>query len=221
MNKVMKHFAGRHRNIEETFINHFNRLNNQYQDDLLHFSPTRKLLLGAFFTKEYSIQAAALFNPSIVPHPDQDNLKPGEQRFVMSLRATGEGHISSIVFQTGIVDSAANIMLDEASGYFTCLEKNEDAVYAKDFIRKRLAALPGFKTEILDMLPETFTASEAINKIKLKEGELLQNNPLSWSIDQLSEILDTNYELEKSSHLPINEKVIFPNAKAKAWEWKM
>src|SRR5688572_21457473 len=182
MNKVMKQFAGRHRNIEETFINHFNRLNNQYQDDLLHFTPTRKLLLGAFFTKEYSIQAAALFNPSIVAHPDQDNLKPGEQRFVMSLRATGEGHISSIVFQTGVVDSAANIMLDEVSGYFTCLEKNEDAVYGKDFIRKRVAALRGFKTEILERLPETFTASEAINKIKIKEGELLQNNPLSWSI---------------------------------------
>src|SRR5437773_8906117 len=70
MNNVMKEFSGRHRNIEETFINHFNRLNNQYPDDLLHFSPNKKLLLGAFFTKEYSIRAAALFNPSIVPHPD-------------------------------------------------------------------------------------------------------------------------------------------------------
>lgn len=213
MSNVMKKFSGRHRDIKNAFINHFDRINHQYQDDLIHFSDTRRLLLGAFFTKEYSIQAAALFNPSIVPHPDQDNLKPGEQRFVMSLRATGEGHISSIVFQTGVVDSAANIMLDEVSGYFTCLEKNEDAVYARDFIRKRLAQLPGFKTELLDSLPETFTASEALNKIKLKEGELLQNNPLSWSIDQLSDILDTNYELEKSSHLPINEKVIFPNAK--------
>ena len=216
MNNVMKEFAGRHRNIEKIFVNHFNRLNNQYQDDLLHFSQNKKLLLGALFTKEYSIQAAALFNPSIVPHPDQDNLKPGEQRFVMSLRATGEGHISSIVFQTGIVDEAANLSLDEASGYFTCLMKNEDAVYTKDFIRKRMALLPGFKTEILDRLPETFTAAEAMNKIDLKEGELLQNNPLSWSINQLVDMLDTNYELEKSSHLPINEKVIFPNSKGES-----
>jgi len=213
MNKVMKQFEGRHRNLEDAFINHFNRLNHQYRDHLLNFSPTRKLLLGAFFTKEYSIKAAALFNPSIVPHPDQDNLKPGEQRFVMSLRATGEGHISSIVFQTGVVDVGGNIMLDDASGYFTCLEKNEGAVYTKDFIRKRLAVLPGFKTEILDQLPDSFTATEAVNKIQLKQGELLQNNPLSSSISQLSEILDTNYELEQSSHLPINEKVIFPNAK--------
>ena len=104
MKKVMKDFAGRHRDIEKTFLKHFRRIEDQYGKSLSHFSSQKKLLLGAFFTKEYSIQAAALFNPSIVPHPDQQDLKPGEQRFVMSLRATGEGHISSIVFQTGIVD---------------------------------------------------------------------------------------------------------------------
>ena len=83
------------------------------------------LLLGSFFTKEYSIQAAALFNPSIVPHPDQRNLKPGEKRFIISLRATGEGHISSIVFQTGIVDNNANVTLDKPSGYATLLKKSD------------------------------------------------------------------------------------------------
>jgi predicted GH43/DUF377 family glycosyl hydrolase len=107
-------------------------------------------------------------------------------------------------------------MLDEASGYFTCLEKNEDALYTKDFIQKRIELLPGFKKELLDRLPETFAASEALNKIKLKEEELLQNNPLSSSINQLADMLDTNYELEQSSHLPINEKVIFPNAKGES-----
>ena len=79
-------------------------------------------MLGAFFTKEYSFQAAALFNPSIVPHPDQTNLKPGEQRFIMSLRATGEGHISSIVFQTGIIDKK-HIKLDKDLRLFFCFDK--------------------------------------------------------------------------------------------------
>ena len=87
----------------------------------------RQLLLGAFFTKEYSIQAAALFNPSIVPHPDQEGLGAGEQRFVMSLRATGEGHISSIVFRTGVVDGHGLIRLDEQSGFHTRLRKMGDA----------------------------------------------------------------------------------------------
>ena len=119
---VMKEFAKRHRNIEEVFSNHFNKVEKLCEDDLSHFSPKRKLLLGAYFTKEYSIQSAALFNPSIVAHPDQKGLNPGEKRFVMSMRATGEGHISSIIFQTGVVDENANIILDKVSGYFTRLQ---------------------------------------------------------------------------------------------------
>src|SRR5678816_1006297 len=104
LEKIMKDFEIRHRDIKETFINHFDRINNLHKDDLHFFSERKRLLLGSFFTKEYSIQAAALFNPSIVLHPDQQGLHQGEQRFIMSLRATGEGHISSVVFQTGIVD---------------------------------------------------------------------------------------------------------------------
>lgn len=78
-------------------------------------SELKKLLIGAYFTHEYSIQAAALFNPSIVPHPDQSGLDAGALRFILSLRATGEGHISSIAFQTGVVDAEGEIALDPAS----------------------------------------------------------------------------------------------------------
>jgi hypothetical protein len=137
LEKAKVDFSSRHRNLLETFLNHFIRINNQFAGELLHFSPKKKLLLGAFFTKEYSIQAAALFNPSIVLHPDQKNLKEGSQRFIMSLRATGEGHISSIVFQTGVIDDKANIMLDSPSGYFTSLTRNENALYDKNFLEKR------------------------------------------------------------------------------------
>ena len=88
---VMKDFASRHRNIEEVFSNHFKKVENLYDGDLSHFSQKRKLLLGAYFTKEYSFQAAALFNPSIVPHPDQHGLQKGEQRFItLGLGNAGE-----------------------------------------------------------------------------------------------------------------------------------
>lgn len=214
LEKAKKNFGGRHRNLEDTFLNHFIRINNQVAGDLLHFSPPKKLLLGAFFTKEYSIQAAALFNPSIVPHPDQKNLKEGSQRFVMSLRATGEGHISSIVFQSGIVDDNANITLDSTSGYFTGLTRNENALYNKKFIEKRVATFPTFKTKILDLLPDTFTATEAITI--LNEKTLTDDQAEVQSVNQLKEILDTNYELEDSFHIPVNEKVISPNAKAES-----
>ena len=214
LEKVMEEFAFRHRNIRETFIDHFNKIYNQYKDDLLLFSERKRLLLGAFFTKEYSIQAAALFNPSIVPHPDQQGLQQGEQRFVMSLRATGEGHISSVVFHTGIVDAQANIFLDEASGYFTSLKKNEETKFDKEFIMNRAAFYSEFNMELLNSLPNAFTAAYATQIIN--EKGISADAVMTDSVNQLKNILDTNYELESSAHLPVNEKVIFPNAKAES-----
>jgi predicted GH43/DUF377 family glycosyl hydrolase len=134
MEKIMSAFGNRHRHLREIFLDHFHQVEDLNGSGLAHFSMQRQLLLGAYFTKEYSIQAAALFNPSIVPHPEQDGLQPGEQRFVMSMRATGEGHISSIVFGTGVVDQHGIISLDPRSGYHTRLgkighpaERSEDA----------------------------------------------------------------------------------------------
>ena len=122
---MMQAFAHRHKNLDGLLMDNFHRV-QEVHGDLSNFSHTKKLLLGAFLTKEYSFQAAALFNPSIVPHPDQSGLQQGQQRFIMSLRATGEGHISSIIFKTGIVDSEGKITLDETSGYFSVLKKDKD-----------------------------------------------------------------------------------------------
>jgi predicted GH43/DUF377 family glycosyl hydrolase len=155
MEMTMESFAGRHRNLEQTFRDHYHKIDPLIPRDL---SDQKKMLLGAYFTKEYSIQSAALFNPSVVPHPDQQQLKRNQLRFIMSLRATGEGHISSIVFQTGIIDRVGNISLDGSTGYFTRLRVKEPA----------------------------------------------------------GEISDTDYDLEDSSGIPFNEKVIFPNSKAES-----
>ena len=210
LDEVMKDFAKRHRNIENTFLENFNKVSRQTTEDISSFREQRKLLLGAYFTKEYSIQSAALFNPSIVPHFDQQNIKTGEQRFIMSLRATGEGHISSIVFKTGTIDNLLNITFDEGPRYFTGLRKNEEAKYSKEFIKTRCAFLPGFKMEIIEGLPETFTAPDAISFIKDK---FINDETALNSVKQLEEVFDTNYELQSPS-LPINERVIFPSAKA-------
>ncbi len=207
--KLMKDFGNRHRNIRETFIHHFHRAEDQNAFSFASFSDQKKLLLGAFFTKEYSIQSAALFNPSIVPHPDQQGLRPGELRFVMSLRATGEGHISSIVFQTGIVDEEDYITLDVPTGYYTRLQKNDDALYEKKFIQARAESLPGIYLKVLDSLPDSFTASQS--KIIFK-NILDKDQSMITAVSALEEMIDTNYELKDSSNISFNEKVIFPNA---------
>ncbi len=215
IDKIKKDFADRHHNLDEILLSHFKNVENQFREkDLSFLSFQKKLLIGAYFTKEYSIESAALFNPSIVPHPDQSGLQQGEQRFIMSLRATGEGHISSVVFKTGIVDWQNNIMPDESSRFFTKLPKNENAEYAKSFIEKRSGFFKGFRKELLDILPEKFTASEALQIID--ENEISKDAPSYDSIQFLKIVLDSNYELESSANSPISEKVIFPNSKSES-----
>ena len=85
-------FADRHRNIQQQFLRHYDKISDYISQNTI-VNKTQKLLIGAYLTMEYSIESAALFNPSIVPHPDQTLLPKGSLRFIMSLRATGEGQI--------------------------------------------------------------------------------------------------------------------------------
>ena len=95
LGQLWDEFGGRHKNIREFFRRRFEEARPYLLSDHT-LSQEKSLLIGGYFTHEYSFEAAALFNPSIVPHPDQSNVAVGTQRFVLSLRATGEGHISSI-----------------------------------------------------------------------------------------------------------------------------
>lgn len=208
---VLKNFESRHRNIQAVFLENFDKVRQQFEGDISSFSDSRKQLLGAFFTKEYSIQAAALFNPSIVPHPNQQGLQVGEQRFVMSLRATGEGHISSVIFKTGIVDGEMNIHLDGGTGYFTRLKKDESATYSRNFLEDRVKYIADFKNELLEILPDHFTHAEALDLI---QNKWRQDASAETSIEQLARIFDSNYNLTSNSTGTISETVIFPNSRA-------
>src|ERR1039458_8313066 len=117
--EVMAEFGERHVKIDEFLRRRFERIRPSLPDGVT-VSVERKLLLGAYFTHEYSLEAAALFNPSIVPHPDQSDLPRGSLRFILSLRATGEGHISSITFRTGFLDDKGNITINTPTRY--CVE---------------------------------------------------------------------------------------------------
>jgi predicted GH43/DUF377 family glycosyl hydrolase len=116
LKQINKQFEHRHKNIESIYLKNFHLLKDFY-DSTTELSEQKKLLLGASLSKEYSIQSAALFNPSMVPHPDQSGLKTGQKRFVISLRSTGEGHISSIEFRSGIIDNKGALSLDDTSPY--------------------------------------------------------------------------------------------------------
>jgi hypothetical protein len=115
--QVLRNFSKRHRNISQVFEKHFTKVRHLFDKleiDADSLSLYRKLLIGSYFTHEFSIESAALFNPSIVEHPDQTELKQGEKRVILSFRATGEGHISSLVFRSGILDQNNNMTLKPA-----------------------------------------------------------------------------------------------------------
>ncbi len=108
---VLENFAGRHRNLLETFES---RADVMEQALAAHgsFSNDQRQLIGAYFLNEYSFEASALFNPSIVPHPDQSDASKGGLRFILSLRAIGEGHVSSLTFRAGSVAADGSLTVD-------------------------------------------------------------------------------------------------------------
>jgi predicted GH43/DUF377 family glycosyl hydrolase len=108
---VLENFQGRHRNLLKTFEH---RADEMEEALLAHctFSEVQRQLIGAYFLHEYSFEASALFNPSIVPHPDQSGIPDGSLRFILSLRAVGEGHVSSLTFRAGVITADGGIRVD-------------------------------------------------------------------------------------------------------------
>jgi predicted GH43/DUF377 family glycosyl hydrolase len=160
LNNVFSEFSRRHKSFEEILMNNYSKV-KKFVPHLNKLSSDQKLLIGAYFSKEYSINSAALFNPSMVPHPDQSNLKKDSLRFIISMRATGEGHISSIKFREGIVDNKFNVKLDKSAGY-SCLP--QILVLKKDSILKtKLKFTKKTKAEIEDLLDSNYRISFSKN----------------------------------------------------------
>jgi predicted GH43/DUF377 family glycosyl hydrolase len=109
--EVLENFEGRHRNFIAKFEKRAQEMEEAFRPHA-SFTQTQRRLIGAYFLHEYSFEASALFNPSIVPHPDQRGAPPGGLRFVLSLRAVGEGHISSLTFRSGVVDLDGSVSID-------------------------------------------------------------------------------------------------------------
>jgi predicted GH43/DUF377 family glycosyl hydrolase len=109
--EVLENFEGRHRNLLETFES---RADGMEEALAAHgtFSKIQRQLIGAYFLNEYSFEASALFNPSIVPHPDQSGAPKGGLRFILSLRAVGEGHVSSLTFRAGTIAADGSLSVD-------------------------------------------------------------------------------------------------------------
>lgn len=204
---IKNNFAFRHKKLEHYLKLNYKKIASELPNNAI-VSEIRSLVMGAYFSKEYSIQSAALFNPSMVAHPNQNGLKDGEKRFIISLRSVGEGHISSIEFRSGIVDSAGNITLDDETRFSSCSEKDFSKVYSKKTIIKNTNVLHDFDQSILDVFEDDFQYSDYLEKVKTNVFSRFDKA----SQATLFHILDTNYDVITDGTAPICERVIFPNA---------
>jgi predicted GH43/DUF377 family glycosyl hydrolase len=216
MAQIKVDFSGRHDDIVHIFERHLNEVKDYLPRDT-ELSDVRRALIGAYFTKEYSIESAALFNPSIVPHPDQSQIKKGSMRFVMSLRATGEGHISSIVFRSGVLDRNNRIMFDPISDFVETPDLQLDSVYKRNPFQLKLNEMGSSNevtSHILNQLPEDFTFNELIEKIGILRAkpqftEAHQNR----TFKAMCWLANSNYEVCFHADHRISERVIFPVSK--------
>ena len=222
INQVLRNFSKRHRNISQVFEKHFEKVGHLFDKlkiDADNLSLYRKLLIGSYFTHEFSIESAALFNPSIVEHPDQTELEQGEKRIVLSFRATGEGHISSLVFRSGILDRNNNMTLEPAGQLLDQAYSSVKYIYKKDFFIERLKETLEFNHKIspeslLDKLNFEFTYGELKYYIVNLKKKSKYTKAQKLILDEILWLALSHYEIEFSLDTSLSERVIFPVSKS-------
>ncbi|MGO9246849.1 MAG: glycoside hydrolase family 130 protein [Verrucomicrobiia bacterium] len=213
LQQVRAEFGERHVKIDEFLRRRFEQVRPSLESNE-EPSEERKLLLGAYFSHEYSLEAAALFNPSIVPHPDQSDLPPGSLRFILSLRATGEGHISSITFRTGFLDATGNITINAPTRY--CLEPAQvpNASYEKGLFDRKLHELGlagDFSREVLQGLGDSFTLPELRNSVLATLKHLrARDEERQSAARKILMLAQSNYEVQFAADTRLSERVLFP-----------
>lgn len=211
---IRDEFGARHLEVEPILLEHFGKVSEHLPADA-RLSRGQELLIGALFSGEYALESAALFNPSIVAHPDQDGVAVGGLRFIMSLRATGEGHISSIEFRSGIISPTGGISFDPISRFV-----REPAIVPNPEYRKKSFIIKlkemGFENHhftaaVLAPLAESFTRSELNESVGTVRHEATGPlHELRETLACIQWLADSNYELQFSRELAISERIIFP-----------
>jgi predicted GH43/DUF377 family glycosyl hydrolase len=163
--EILENFQGRHRHLLRTFELRADEMEAAF-DRHSRFTQTQRQLVGAYFVHEYSFEASALFNPSIVLHPDQTGAPEGGCRFILSLRAVGEGHISSLTFRSGAIAADGAVSVDPSA---------------------RLASIPRVRNRVMGV------NGEAVEVIFEQEEELSERVVFPLTASQSNGIEDARF----------------------------
>jgi predicted GH43/DUF377 family glycosyl hydrolase len=207
-------FSSRHQNLRARLLERFEQVR-----DLLpagnDASEPRRQLIGSYFLAEYSLESAALFNPSIVPHPDQSDLAPGALRFILSLRATGEGHISSITFRTGIIDGAGRVEVFTPPGFLTEPRQIPNPIYERPLFDRKLSelGLAGELTRrVMDRLGNSFALEDLRAALQAEQfrGAYGMTQEEQSAAQGVWVLAVSNYEVQFDAEQQVSDRILFP-----------
>jgi len=211
--RVHASYDGRHRDLPGVFRAHYELIAHRIPAGAV-LSKQRETLVGAWFTHEFAIEGAALFNPSVVAHPDQSGLPAGHCRFVMSLRAVGEGHLSCLEFRTGVVGPDGLLSIDEPGPHIEGAEPGS-TTHDRDLFEAKLAE-EGADAEstryVVGALPPTFTQDDLWKALSGLSGQRLTRHGAGRTDEMARRLLRCTYAVEFAPASKLAERVLWPQA---------
>jgi predicted GH43/DUF377 family glycosyl hydrolase len=217
LDETLKSFGGRHHDLKTTFQHHYELVHHRVMPSS-DLSPTGRLLVGAYFSHEYAVEAAALCNPSMVAHPDQSNLDRGQLRAAISLRQIGEGHVSSIGFATAIIGPGAELDVADRSGPLLTGRRGS-ALHHRDLLAAGLAE-EGWDNEVsatvLGSLPERFDEDDFERALGRLPMDLLTRHTTQSTLEQLRRTTAASYALTFPADVVLDQRVLWPTAPAES-----
>ena len=215
LEQINREFARRHRNISSLFYKHCGNVKaiiEEMQVNYEQLSDERKMLIGSYLTMEYSIESSAFFNPSMVEDFDQSGLEKGEKRVVISFRATGEGHVSSIVFRRGVIDKENNLRMMRIGDNIEKAEVSHKMMFNKKRVLSKLAEMHTLDiySSIMCNLPDVFEYSVFKGLINKELSCENIDKEKKEAYEEVIWLLDSFYDVQFKHDSDISERVIFP-----------
>ena len=211
LTRTLESFGGRHHDLRGILASHFETISHRIPHGE-EVSERHQLLIGAYFTHEYSIEGAALCNPSMVAHPDQEGLADDQTRFVLSARAIGEGHLSCIELRTGVVGPGTRIEVDPITPV-TSLGRVRPADYDRRLFESLLAAHAD-DDEVAAFLhrhlPARFSAGDLEHTLRNLPYALTPRQGTHRTIELIQWIAASTYDLEFPPDTRLSERVLWP-----------
>ena len=212
LEQTMLDFGARHRHLERHLLEHYSAVASLVEG-AEGASTSRRILIGAYLTQEYAFESTAYFNPSLTIHPDQSGTDSGDLRVIMSIRAVGEGHISSLVFRTGTLRPDGEVRIDPPSRFASTRATRFTALRSRILQQSALEA--GIDSSdlqfVLGMLPDTFTPEDLIARLNAlpHPASLEDHQALSEIIQTLS---TSSYEVDFDPSTDLSERVLWPTS---------